>query len=154
MSLGEVVLVFFVLLTVSGVSAQPALTVEWREGRLSVIAEGAPLSQVLGEVARRAGITVQGHEKLQMPVSVRLQALPLLDGLRSLLAPVSDYVLVEEGPAQGEPRPALALVFGRRATGLGEPDPVVAAVPGDEEATPQEEAVEESDGGFSRRLAR
>lgn len=105
----------FTLCLVSSPSAQPPLTVEWKEARLSVIAEKTPLTRILREVARQTGLEVRDLGGLEETISIRFSSLPLGEGLRKLLADV-DYVLVEETSPERGTRPALALIFGRRAT--------------------------------------
>lgn len=95
---------------ISAAWAQAPLQVEWKEGRLSVSAEKVPLAQILQEVARQTGMEIRGLEGLQEPVSVRFARLPLHEGLQKL--PVN-YLMVWETVPQREPRPVLALVFGR-----------------------------------------
>src|SRR5262245_53857595 len=92
-------------------SPQAALTVTYQEGRLSVRAERVPLANLLQEVARQTGLTIQGLSSVQQEVSVQFGNLPLLDGLRRLLARVN-YLLLIEHSAPGK-RPRLqARVFG------------------------------------------
>lgn len=110
-------------------AAEPALAVEWTQGRLSVTAEEAPLANALREVARQTGLQVNGAEALSDTVTVRFSGLSLSEGLRRLLARV-DHVLVEETSAHGEARPILALFVGRPFAGNSLPRPE-----GDEMAT-------------------
>jgi hypothetical protein len=70
------------LLFVSKSSAEEPFTIEWKAGRLSVTAEGAPLAQVLREVARLTGVEVEGLKGLHEPVSARFANLPLREGLQ------------------------------------------------------------------------
>ena len=86
------------------------LDVEFTQGHLSVSADGAPLSQILREVARRTGVRIVGADGLQDATSVRLSNLSVSDVLRRLLGGMS-YVLVEEGSPQGRTRTTLARVF-------------------------------------------
>ena len=116
--------------------------VEWEEGRLSVVAEMTPLSEILREVSRRTGLEVRGLEGLQEKVSARFSGLSLREGLEKLLARVN-YVLLEEISPQGRRQPALAWVFGRQATRLPEVIPSELAWPSgppmqhDENPSPQ-----------------
>lgn len=112
-------LLLFTPLLVSSASAKEPFKVEWAEERLSVIAERIPLSQILREVASQTGMEVRGFEGLEEKVSVRFSDLSLREGLQKLLAHVN-YFLVEKKSPQGGTRPALALVFGRRAAPLAE----------------------------------
>src|SRR5262245_57828649 len=92
-------------------SAQAASTVEYQAGRLSVSVETMPLAQLLREVARQTGLEIRGLESLRVDVSARFSALPLLEGLRSLLASVN-YVLITEPSPQGGTQITRVLIFG------------------------------------------
>lgn len=127
----------FALLLVSSASAQAPLTIEWQEGRLSVIAEHVPLPQILREVAHRTGVEVEGLEGLEESVTVRFAALPLREALEKLLAH-RNYAILEEPTPQGDERPARVVVAGRRAP------PPPAAVPSGEETRPEGVAVAEA----------
>jgi HEAT repeat protein len=85
--------------------------VEWKEGRLSVSAEGAPLSRVLHEVARRIGMEICGLEGLHEPVSVHFAALPLQEGLQQLSL---NSLIVWKTFPQRAAQPVRAIVFGKR----------------------------------------
>ncbi len=93
-------------------SPQTSLTITYQEGRLSVRAERVPLAQLLQEVSRQTGLTIQGLSSVQQEVSVQFGNLPLLKGLRRLLARVN-YLLLIEHSAPGEPPRLQARVFGR-----------------------------------------
>jgi hypothetical protein len=88
------------------------LIVEWKGERLSVVAERTPLSHVLQEVAKQTGIEFRGLEVLQENVSLNFERLPLLEGLRRLLAP-ANYVIIEKRSSQGAVLPAQAVIMGR-----------------------------------------
>jgi hypothetical protein len=92
----SVVLLFGSLLLAGTASPEPALHVEWVDGRLHVVARAVPRARVLGEVARLTGLEARGAEALQDPVSVDVQGLPLREALPRLLAGVSGYVLIED----------------------------------------------------------
>jgi hypothetical protein len=91
---------------------QESMAVTYQEGRLSVRAERVPLAQILQEVSRQTGLTIQGLSSVQQEVSVQFGDLPLPDGLRRLLIRVN-YLLLIEHSAPGEPPRLQALVFGR-----------------------------------------
>jgi type II secretory pathway component HofQ len=69
--------------------AKSVLAVEYGQGRLNVIAEKIPLSQVLREVAQQTGVEILGLEKLQEKISVSLSDLPILEALQKLLVSYS-----------------------------------------------------------------
>jgi hypothetical protein len=69
-------------------------TVDWRNGRLSVEGAGASLVQVLTEVARQTGLSVQGADSLRHSTNTHFVNLPLNDALGQLLANVN-FALVE-----------------------------------------------------------
>lgn len=95
----------FTLLLISSVLAQEALIVEFKEGRLSVIAEKSPLSQILQEISVKAGVEIQGLEGAQEKISLRFFDLPLREGFQRLLAN-KNYILIERN------KPKLILVTG------------------------------------------
>ncbi len=129
-------LLAFLLVLFSAVSAQAPLTIEWQAGRLSVSAEGVPLAQVLREVARWTGIEVEGLEGLQEPVSVRFGDLPLREALEKLLAQRDYAILGDLSLPKGKP-PVLVVGPGRRAPS--------AAAPRDEGTDPEGEAALDQD---------
>jgi len=102
------------------VSAQEPPTIEWGAGRLSVSAERVPLAQILGEVARRTGIEVQGLDALQEPVSVRFADVPLREGLEKLLAQRDYAILGDLSLPSGKP-PVRVLVSGQRVPPAAKP---------------------------------
>jgi hypothetical protein len=106
---GSVVIVAS-LLSVSATHAA-TLNVSYGNGQLSVMADGVSLRDVLGEVARRAGLRIVGLESLTEPVTVSLGRMPLRQALRQLLRAV-DHVVIEEGPARGGVGVSSVLIFG------------------------------------------
>lgn len=107
------IFLFVSLLIAPTAFAQELLKVEWKEGRLSVMAEKTALSQILREVARQTGLEVRGLEGLQEEVSVRFADLPLYEALRKLLDRVNS-VIIGEPSRQRKPRPVRVVVFERR----------------------------------------
>jgi hypothetical protein len=60
--------------------------VSFKEGRLTVIAQGAALDRILDTISRQAGVAILGADQGGAElVSVQLQDIPLEDGLRRLL---------------------------------------------------------------------
>jgi len=96
-------------------SAQETLAVTYHEGRLSVRAKQMPLVRILQEVSHRTGLEVRVLSTLQEEVSVMFAGIPLLDGLRRLLAPVN-YLFVFDHSPNGSIQPSQALVLGSRTT--------------------------------------
>ncbi len=103
-----------ILALVSAGFAQAPIKVTWEADRLTVIAEGAPLSQILKEVARQTGMELRGL-RVQKPVSVHLVNVPLSEGLENLLCDVN-YAIMERPSHPGGPRRACLVVFGQRVT--------------------------------------
>src|ERR1700687_2946171 len=95
-------------------SAEISPTVQWKNQRLSVNAEQAPLPQVLREIARQTHIEVEGLGQLQEDrVSAQFVALSLDDAFKRLLVNVN-YALVEYAtPPKGNPS-GIVLVIGRQ----------------------------------------
>lgn len=93
----------FLLLTLFIASfawAQAPLKVEWQEARLSVHAERAPLCEILWEVARQTGATIEGAEGLAEPVSVDFTRFSIEEAFRLLLRGRS-YLVVQNLHAAG-----------------------------------------------------
>src|SRR5713101_8514499 len=60
--------------------------VHWRNQRLSVESAGAPVVQILAEVARQTGLRVEGADSLRRPASAYFGNLSLGESLSQLLA--------------------------------------------------------------------
>jgi type II secretory pathway component GspD/PulD (secretin) len=142
-------LLLSLLVSVPCATAQVALKVEWKEERLSILAERAPLSQVLQEVAKQTGVKFRGLDVPQENVSLNFSHLPLLEGLRRLLAQVN-YVIIEERSMPGAMLPAQAVILGRLAPLTSETTPseeaeqikeeqTVVEVSPDQEGVPRED---------------
>lgn len=69
--------------------------VAWRDQRLSVDGAGAPIVQVLSEVARRTGIAVEGAAGLSGVTHAQFANLPLAQALSQLL-PGVNFAIVEK----------------------------------------------------------
>jgi hypothetical protein len=94
-------------LSIAPFPARASIAVEWKNERLSVTAEQAPLAQILREIAQRVGVEIRGGEGLQEQVSVCFADLPLQDGLQKLS--LNYLVLWKTAPSNGR-RPVLAVV--------------------------------------------
>jgi hypothetical protein len=108
------------------------LKVEWKDELLSVIAEEAPLAQILREIARQTGMDIQGIEHSQGDVSVRFSGLPLRDGLRRLLVDMN-YAILEFGTFE-EGTPTYALFFPQQPSRSQDADGMSGAQREDERA--------------------
>ncbi len=108
----ETALIVLTILLSSPAFAQPPIKVEWKEGRLSVVAENVPLSRVLAEVARLTGIELEGIEQLQEKVDIHLSGVVLTEGLQNLLAHADYAIRYGSGP-EGAHR-LQVVVFGQR----------------------------------------
>lgn len=94
--------------------AESSLAIEYKQGRVSVVAEAIPLAQVLREVAQRAGIEILGSEKLQESISVSFSSLSIREALQKLLVSVN-HLVIEDKPPQGGTKPMRVLIVGRRS---------------------------------------
>ncbi|HEX9871604.1 MAG TPA: HEAT repeat domain-containing protein [Candidatus Tectomicrobia bacterium] len=119
---------------VAAASSREPLAVTYHEGRLSVHAEHIPLSRLLEEVARQTGLEVRGRPSLQPDMSVQFAELPLLDGLRRLLAHVDHLLLIEYSP-QGRIERMQAEVFGGEIPSSSRPLAAQATTPWREGST-------------------
>ena len=135
------VAIIFTLFASSALSSS-ALTVEWTNERLSVVADNVPLARVLQEIADQTGVTIQGRETLQSEISITLSRIPLAEALDRLLVHVN-YLTIDESPSQGRTQPLVTLlIFGEKTAGRSQQSdhrvPRVAVRP-----APDEGAIEE-----------
>lgn len=94
--------------------AESSLAIEYKQDRVSVVAEAIPLAQVLREVAQRAGIEILGSEKLQESISVSFSGLSIHEALQKLLVSVN-HLVIGDKPPQGGTKPMRVLIVGRRS---------------------------------------
>jgi len=118
-AVSKIVTSVLLLLLPTSTLAESQLAVQWKEERLSVVAEKVPLCQILREVAQQTGLQVQGGERLQEKISVHFSDLSLSEGFQRLLAHVN-YIIVEKKSPRVSNQPTLALVFGQRTTSVDE----------------------------------
>jgi len=85
------------LLSSSLASAQPPLTVQWVDARLSVTAHDVALAEVLREIAHQTGVEVVGLDRIQESRSIEFADKRLADGLKLLLEDL-DYVMAIRDP--------------------------------------------------------
>jgi len=96
---------------------EPPVKVEWKGGLVTVVGEKGSLCAIVQEVARQAGIEVQGVDKLQEQVSVNFSGLPLFEALQRLLKD-TDYALWGVSTHPGSARSVRLVIFGeKRAPG-------------------------------------
>jgi len=91
--------------------------VEWKGGLVTVVGENGSLRTIVQEVTRRAGIEIQGADKLQEQVSVSFSSLPLFEALQRLLKD-TDYALWGVSTHPDSARSVRLVIFGeKRAPG-------------------------------------
>ena len=117
------------LLSSSLASAQPPLTVEWVDGRLSVAAHDVALAEVLREIAHQTGVEVVGLDRIQESRSIEFADKRLADGLKLLLEDL-DYVMAIRDPLALMTTPPAMRVW----VYLKSPPVDVPAQPGDPDA--------------------
>lgn len=89
--------------------APASLQVTWRDGRLSVNSEQAPLSQILSEISRQTGLEIRGGAGLDRKVDAHISGVSLREGLDRLLGSIS-YALLETEPSVKPSHLALILM--------------------------------------------
>jgi hypothetical protein len=82
-------------------AAVAAPPVAYQDGRLTARLDGEDLTEVLGEVARQAGLEVRGTPTDPQPLRLQLDAVPLADALPRLLAGQSFLVTWGGGRIKG-----------------------------------------------------
>lgn len=119
-----------VLLSSSLASAQPPLTVQWVDARLSVTAHDVALAEVLREIAHQTGVEVVGLDRIQESRSIEFADKRLADGLKLLLEDL-DYVMAIRDPLALMTTPPAMRVW----VYLKSPPVDVLAQPGDPDAS-------------------
>jgi hypothetical protein len=131
---------------VSSVSAKPPagadpapshFKVVWKEGRLSVTAERASLSPVLGEIARQTGLEIRGGQALKGEVSATFSSVSLREGLHQLLGTMN-YAFLEKPASGGRARTPSALLIIASDDGGAKSDKAQVATPTDGGTQPKE----------------
>jgi hypothetical protein len=135
--------ILILVLSASSAPSFSALTVEWKNDRLSVVAENVPLARVLQEVADQTGLKLEGGDTLHAEVSVSFSAMPLADALDRLLVHVN-YLTIDQAPLQGATRPPVALLLFGEKMAPRSYDVRTRAVLPVESPAPDEGAIEES----------
>ena len=105
-----------------------SLKVNYSGGKLSVVAEGVPLSHVLREVSLRTAIEVSGAQDLRKPVSVNFSGVPVAQALETLLAGTSYALYGNFAPGPGMRHGRVVILTGKPAAPIERPAVAVAAV--------------------------
>ncbi len=103
--------VTLLLLGPSRAWADTPFKVTWDNGRLSVTADNAEVSQVLREVAKQTGIRIRGSQDVALRVSLHLSDVSLENGLRTVLDGV-DYAVLGDISSPEKARSAQVVIFG------------------------------------------
>jgi hypothetical protein len=102
-------LCFSIALMSGAGSAQQAPEVRWSQNRLSVVASGAPLADVVREVARLSAMEVIGADKLTGRVTINFAELPLDKAMATILEGVN-YSIQERTAADGSRQQVLRIL--------------------------------------------
>lgn len=84
--------------------------VAYKDGRLDVVAQEAPLIRLMQEISRCTGVEILGLDRLESKISIQFSDLALEDGLRRLLAEV-DHVFITDQRADDAALPHQLLVL-------------------------------------------
>ncbi|HEX2341927.1 MAG TPA: HEAT repeat domain-containing protein [Vicinamibacterales bacterium] len=139
-------------------SAQGSFVITWREARVSVHADSAPLTELLREVARQTGVQIVGSERVEGTYSGDFVDRPLVEGLELLLEDVN-YLMAVREPSDATTRPTIRIwLHSRRSAGDALPTPLASPEASSEgnqdspesaqvEDPPPSQAVDAEDGG-------
>jgi hypothetical protein len=95
--------------------------VKWEAGKLSLDAEGVPLSEVLQAVSRKVGIELTGVQGLHDPVFAHFAAIDLRQALQGLLSRL-DYAIIASPSGSASSRGTRVVIFNEaRDSKLAEP---------------------------------
>lgn len=116
---------------------------------LNVVAEQAPLIQIMEEIVRKTGIQIRGLDKLQGDISIRFSGLALEQGLVRLLAGV-DHVFSTGHATNGSGSPMKVLILRTRKTneaqesvsGVAQPQKDEIRISADEQEKAESAAIE------------
>ncbi|MDO8430805.1 MAG: HEAT repeat domain-containing protein [Candidatus Binatus sp.] len=108
------ILFFFLPAIVEAASADKSFSVRWQQNRLSVVANGAPLRDVLAEVARQTGLEVTGIKALKRESRGQFSDLLLRDAVKKLLGNVN-YAILENGAGANGDEHLVVMVLGDSA---------------------------------------
>jgi hypothetical protein len=94
---------------------QSLLTVEWKAGKLSLDAKGAPLLEIVNAIAQQAGLAVEGLDKLQGCVSASFAGVTLSQALENLLVR-ANYAILERGCDREQDCQIELIIFGQASS--------------------------------------
>ncbi len=96
----------------------PEVRVKWEAGKLSLDAEGAPLSEVLQAISHETGIEVVGASGLGSRLFTRFAGMDLVQALNKLLAGV-DYAIATGPPGSASARVTQVTIIDATAGSVG-----------------------------------
>jgi len=112
-------------------SAQQSIKLEFKDGRVSLNAQNAPLRAILSEWARLGGSTiVNGDRVAGAPVTLELVAVPERQALDTLLRSVAAYMLAPRRAGSVGASTFDRILILPTSTAPRNPQPVAAAPPG------------------------
>jgi hypothetical protein len=91
------------LASVSSAAAQSVVNLEFKDGRVKLVTENAPVSAILAEWARRGRTTIVNGERIPgAPATLQLVDVPEREALDIVLRGASGYMVAErDAPASG-----------------------------------------------------
>jgi len=98
-----VVVLGLLLSSVSSAAAQSVVTLEFKDGRVKLVTENAPVSAILAEWARRGRTTIVNGERIPgAPATLQLVDVPEREALDIVLRGASGYMVAErDAPVSG-----------------------------------------------------
>ena len=112
-------------------SAQQAIKIEFKDGRVSLNAQNAPLRAILSEWARLGGSTiVNGDRVAGAPVTLELVAVPERQALDTLLRSVAAYMLAPRRAGSVGASTFDRILILPTSAAVRNPQPVAAGPPG------------------------
>ena len=119
-------------------SAQQSIKLEFKDGRVSLNAQNAPLRAILGEWARLGGsIIVNGDRVAGAPVTLELVAVPERQALDTLLRSVAAYMLAPRRVGSAGASTFDRILILPTSAAPRNPPPAAAAGPGQLQGTPR-----------------
>ena len=140
LSLGVAAVLLLVCVAIEPVWAQRPFTVEWNQEQLSVFADGAPLVEVLAELARRTGLELRGISDLKQGAYAHFAGLPLREGVMRLLANVNCAILENTTGPAGKTQLVVVVIGGTsgvRTVGPRREETTAVKAPSVSEASPE-----------------
>ena len=98
-----VVVLGLLLASASGAAAQSVVNLEFKDGRVKLVTENAPVSAILAEWARRGRTTIVNGERIPgAPATLQLVDVPEREALDIVLRGASGYMVAErDAPVSG-----------------------------------------------------